>query len=100
MTGISVDIAALGAILSNVILGIVAFFGKRWMERVDMRLDRFEADSKNFALNFLSTFRTKEEATRAWDAARAEWDDQWSKLNDHDRRLTRLETVCEREHGR
>lgn len=100
MTGITVDIAALAAILSNIILGLVSYMVKRWMDRVDVRLDRFEADSKSCAIGLLSTFRTKEEASAAWAQARREWDDQWTKINDHDRRITRIETVCEREHGR
>lgn len=97
-----IGIAALvGSMLgSGGVLGVLAFFIRRWTEKVDARLDRYEQDSKNCAVNFLSMFRTKDEALRAWEQGRKEQDDQWTKINDHDRRLTRLETVCEREHGK
>lgn len=78
----------LAALLGSVVgtgasWAIVAWFVKRWMAGVDEAIKELTRAHP--------TFRTKAEASAEWAGARC-------ILNDHDRRLTKLETICEREH--
>lgn len=85
--------ALVGSVIgSGGVFGVLAFFVRRWMYQVD--------DSIRCMMQAHPTFRTKAEADRDWSRARKEQDDQWSKLTDHDRRITRIEAACELKHGK
>lgn len=78
--------ALIGSIAgTGVSWAIVAFFVKRWMDSVDAAIAKLTEAHP--------TYRTKDEAAADWTSARC-------ALADHDRRITRLETVCERELSR
>ncbi len=101
-----------GLISGAAVAGAAGWLFQRWMrdreqteEKLATKIDKLsgqitsaQVEGKECSILFHQLFRTKADAEKSWGQARAEQDDQWSKINDHDRRLTKLETICEREH--
>jgi hypothetical protein len=101
-----------GLVSGASVAGAAGWLFKKWMgdreqteKKLSTKIDKLsdqiaaaQIEGKECSILFHQIFRTKADAEKAWMQARAEWDDQWSKINDHDRRLTKLETICEREH--
>jgi predicted nuclease with TOPRIM domain len=111
------EIAALlgtGIASGAVVSAVAGWLFKRWMDAREKReevlagkidelsahMSRMQVEGKECAIGFHAVFRTKSEAEREYGRLREEQDNQWSKINDHDRRLSRLEAVCERERDR
>lgn len=108
------EIAALfgtGVVSGGAVAAVAGWLFKRWMDAREKReevlagkmdelsaqMTRMQVEGKECAIGFHAVFRTKAEAEREHGRLREEQDSQWSKINDHDRRLTRLEAVRERE---
>lgn len=106
-------IVATGFLSGAASAAAATWFMKRWMEAreasekalavkmetLSAQLTEMQMDGKECSLAFHQIFRTKSEAEACWRDCKAEQDNQWKHLGDHDRRLTRLETICDREHG-
>ena len=94
-----------GLLSGSVVVSVAGFFIKRWMsgierslEKLSARLDSFEKETRAGSVNFLTAFLTKEESKQSWDEHKQQDDRQWDRLDDHERRLTALETTCKMNH--
>lgn len=81
-------IATLALISYPALLGLLAFFMKRWIDRLEKIIERLVENQNTCQLSLAKTYRSKAEAEA--DSAR-----QWSKIDDHGNRITRIETILE-----
>lgn len=85
------DALAIVAIALNpILLTVLAYLLKRWIERLETTIRDILKTQGECQLNLARTYRTKAEAE-------ADSDRQWSKIDEHGNRLTRLETRMEAE---
>jgi hypothetical protein len=81
-------VATLALISYPALLGLLAFFMKRWIDRLEKIIEKM-VDTQNVCqVTLAKTYRTKSEAEA--DSSR-----QWLKIDDHGNRLTRVETLLE-----
>lgn len=85
-------VATLALVSYPILLGILAWFMKRWVDRLERAIDRFEISIKEILktqsecqISLNKTYRTKADADQ--DSTR-----QWEKLDDLSNRMTRVET--------
>lgn len=101
-----------GGVVVGVVVGVAAFFAKRWVVRVEQapekmaaelravlnkfeaRMDRYEAS----LVSLMSTFCTKTEFTKAIEEQRECLQDQSSHIDGIDKRLTAVEVTCKMNH--
>ena len=67
-------------------IGVCAWFGKKWMERIDASILSYGKVQHDCQVELPKTYQTKVDADA--DSTRL-----WSKVEDHGTRITRLETL-------
>jgi uncharacterized protein YifE (UPF0438 family) len=86
-------VALLSTLLNPILLALLGYMLKRWIERLEDLLAEFRKSQTECQLSLAKTYRTKAEAET--DSAR-----QWEKIDAHGERITRVETLLAGEGGR
>lgn len=88
-----------------VLLGVVGYFIKKWFDGLKEQLNELKAMIQRYAasqnacqLSLREVYRTKAESTKEWSEHKGDEDKQWARLDDHEKRLTALETTCKLNH--
>jgi len=79
-------LALLSMALNPILLGVLGYMLKRWIERLEDLLTEYRKSQAECQLSLAKSYRTKAEAET--DSAR-----QWEKIDSHGERITRVETL-------
>jgi predicted nucleic acid-binding Zn-ribbon protein len=79
-------LAHLSMVLNPVLLALLGYMLKRWIERLEDLLAEFRKSQTECQLSLARTYRTKAEAE-------ADSNRQWAKIDNHGERITRVETL-------
>lgn len=84
-----------------ILLCIIGYMVKRWVDGLKEQLNELKALIQMYAvsqtscqLSLREVYRTKGESAKDWAEHKADEEKQWGRIDDHEKRLTTLETAC------
>lgn len=78
---------------------------KKWIDGLKEQLNELKALIQKYAasqtacqLSLHEVYRAKSESAKDWSEHKSHEEKQWGRIDDHEKRLTALETVCKLNH--
>lgn len=84
-----------------ILLCIIGYMVKRWVDGLKEQLNELKALIQRYAvsqtscqLSLREVYRTKDESSKEWSEHKSHEEKQCSRIDDHEKRITALETAC------
>lgn len=81
------------------LLLILAFFVRSWMADIKRAIEKYSEQQRLCQLSLATTYRTREEAEKAWASHMANEAAQDAKIGNLTTRVVKLEAQCDARHG-